>query len=199
MATVQPEPNIHTWLAQVRERPGMYVPRRDLAVLEHQVSGYYTALDLRGMVEDVPSMHVAHFGTWLWLTRRWSTASGWAHAINRHSGEREPLDVFFRLWDKYCTLVPTTIAFVSLAPHHQPRGKRAIVGIDGRIERPDAIEIRRYAPTGLHHFRWHFAEHRRDDSMLMDEQGSHDTSLTFAQQWACDEFGIEVEAWELRS
>jgi hypothetical protein len=173
----------------------MYVRNRDVRELETMVGGYYTALELRGIVEDAPSMSVRHFGVWLRHTRNWSAAAGWAHAIVQNADDRDPLEVFFELRDDFLALVPTTIAIVSLEPHHQLQRKSATTGIDEGATRPDRIEVRRYVPTGLHHFRWHFGDQRQDDWMLMDGNGKYDISLAYAQQRAFDEFAIEKDSW----
>ncbi|MEV6902000.1 hypothetical protein [Amycolatopsis sp. NPDC051372] len=41
------------------------------------------------------------FAEWVRGRTGWSMSLGWAAAIERHAGDEDPLDVFFRLLDEY--------------------------------------------------------------------------------------------------
>jgi len=187
--------NVFDWLDGVRERPGMYLPDGSLRELETLVHGYYAGLITHGIVEDVPAM-TGHFSTWLFLDTGWSTSAGWANAITSHSASRSPLEVFFGLVDRYRKLRPITLRSAKLSKRHAPTGKRVAIGRAGRIERPTSVEIVRYAPTRLHFLRFAYGRRRLDNSILMDGNGSKETSLRFAKRWAADELQTRDDDWK---
>lgn len=88
-------PNVFAWLDDVRARPDLFVSEAEqsLDVLESMVWGYYTALSVRGIVEQVPEM-TGHFSVWVHHRMRRSCSGGWAPAIASHALERSHLDVF---------------------------------------------------------------------------------------------------------
>jgi hypothetical protein len=172
----------------------MSIRRRSLEELQTLIYGYYIGLGAHGLVEDAPAM-TSHFGDWLQLTRGWGWSTGWAAAIADRAGQSDPLDLFFELRREYRQLCPTTLASITLTDRHQPTGARVVIGMDGRMERPDAAELRRYVPTALHHFRWRYGDVRRDDWMLYRPDGSHETFLDFALDWAAAELQIQPAEW----
>lgn len=173
----------------------MWFPTDKLVLLEAQVHGYYAALRIRGLVEHVPSMQQGHFGIWLRCIQGWSLSQGWAYAVTQNAGAESPADVFFSLWHEYRQLTASTVGVVHLGSGHLPRGKRGVTGSQERLTRPDAIELRTYNGTGLHHFRWHVGQRQEDSWVLMDTTGNHRTSIDYAKTSAYEEFGIEPGCW----
>jgi hypothetical protein len=199
-AQATPE-NVFGWLDSIQQRPGMYLGEtpRPLADLETLIHGYLAALSVHGLIEGVPSM--VHFSTWLHHTTRWSTSCGWAHAITTHSEHDSALATFFSLIAEFRTLRPTTLSTVLLSEEHQPNGVRAKIGFDGKIARPDRVDVLQYEPSALHFLRFHYGQRVADQHLLYTSDGSHSTSLDFAKRWVFDEFSVQPSDWrdQLRS
>jgi hypothetical protein len=167
--------DVFAWLDRVRARPGMYIgaAKDSLRELETLLAGYYSSLDIHGVVEPVPDMS-HHFRTWLYCTTGWSTSAGFALAFKQHAGSTDQLARFFRLVDRYRKLKPDvrlSVARRSASP-----------------DRPTRIDIIRYAPTRLHFLRLWRGQRTSDDWILMDGNGSHQTSLTFAKRALISKF-----------
>ena len=193
---MNPPKNVLMWLDNIRARPSMYIRDKSLQHLQSLLWGYYAALATYGLVEDVPSMD-RHFNTWLYYTRKWSTCAGWAHSIDeRYPAVDDALDAFFKLVDEYRQLAPTRLWTVRLGPRHNPTGNRVTIGFEGRMEKPQSIEITQYRPTRLHFLRFHYENRIVDDDLLMKGSGSHATSLEYAKTWVRDEFQVELDSWE---
>jgi hypothetical protein len=188
--------NVFVWLDQIRSRPGMYIRNNSLRELEMLIWGYYSALGMHGIVEDVPAMD-RHFSTWLGHTTKWSCCSGWAYAINyRFPVADDALNAFFRLVDEYRRLRPTRLCTVELGPRNNPTGKQVVIGFNGRIDKPHRVDIIRYRPTHLHFLRFYYENRIIDRDPLMKGTGSHATSLEFAKSWVRDELQVELDRWE---
>jgi hypothetical protein len=167
-----------------------------LGELETLVWGYYTGLHNHGLIELVPEM-TRHFSTWLYHETGWSTACGWAYAITSNrtdSSDSSPLDEFFGFVDRYRRLRSVTRS-ARLGRNNRPTGKRVVIGMAGRMDRPASVDIVRYAPTRLHFLRFNYRGRTVNDSILMTGNGSHDTSLRFAKQWMADEFETRDSDW----
>lgn len=175
--------NVFDWLDQVRARPSMYVDeaREPLRCLEQQVHGYYVALHTHGIVEPVPAMH-HHFSTWLRRRTGWELAQGWAAAIEMHTPAPRLLARFFAFVDDYRELVPTVIARVTLDAA-SPR------------DRPDVIEIVQYHPEPILFPRFHDGPRIADEHTLYRSDGSDDTTLAHAQEWAQEKLQIAPHEW----
>jgi hypothetical protein len=186
--------SVFTWLDVIREKPGMYVRNGSLNDLETLIHGYYAGLHTHGLIELVPEM-TGHFSSWLYDQMRWSTSCGWASAIVSNAGKRPPLDVFFEFVDEYRKLRPVVLCSAKLGKQHTPTGRRAVIGMDGRIERPMHVEIVRYAPTRLHFLRFAYRGRKLNNWILVTRDGSHETSLRFAKQWMADELQTRSEDW----
>jgi hypothetical protein len=146
--------DVFAWLEYVKARPGMYLGDVEdpLRELETMLSGYYSSLDLHGIVEPVPDMS-HHFRTWLYCSHGWSTSAGWALAFKQHPDGSDHLAHFFRLVDQYKKLKPDVRLSVK---------RRA-----GISDQPTRIDIIRYAPTRLHFLRlWH-GQRTRDDFIII--------------------------------
>lgn len=186
-------PSVHTWLAEVRRRPAMYVTGRDpLGQLETLVHGYDAASWVHGLVDEGPAMH--HFGEWLRFTRGWSWSSGWALAIKRRrAGGSDALSRFFGLWDEYRALRPRTIGSLVVPPGHwPPDGLRTL----RLAERPDLVELRRYWPSPLLHLRGHVADRRYNGPLLWDAHlrlGA--TTPDQARAVTAAALGVPSDAW----
>jgi hypothetical protein len=186
--------NVFTWLDKVRERPSMFA--RTLDELESQIWGYYTALDNHRIVERVPSMG-HHFLIWVLYRTGWSTSGGWAGAIEMHVSDPEKrFAKFFHLVDEYRQLVPTVLCTVRLKKHHEPTGKRVVYGMDGRMEKPQRVDILRYVPEPLHFLRFHYPNTITDAWLLMKTDGSHRTSIRDAKRWVRDELQVKDNEWQ---
>lgn len=170
------KPNVFAWLEEVRARPGMFIgaveePLRELETMLH---GYYSSLYLHGIVESVPNMS-HHFLTWLGCDTRWPTSCGWAAAFRDHLRGKDPLAEFFRYVDRYKMLTPELRFSVT----RRARPSSAA---------PTRVDIVRYASTRLHFLRlWH-GTRTRDEWILMDTKGNHQTSLAFAKRSLKEKF-----------
>lgn len=195
-------PTVFTWLDQVRARPSMWTTDSGsrLEQLETMVCGYYSALNQLGIVEPAPEMQM-HFSSWLRLTRNdWSLSRGWAHAISKNSRNEEPWDVFFGLVDAYRVHAPRTLFRARISRKNVPTGKRCVIGMNGRMDRPDAVEIVRYIGTRLHFLRFRYGRRLVNDHILFDGDSRnriHEaTSVTFAKRWAADELLVTKDSWD---
>ncbi len=187
---------IFTWLESVRARPEMCLREGvELADLETMVHGYYAGLSVHGLIEDVPQL-TSHFRTWLYCKTRWSTSCGWAYAIREHAQGKHPLEVFFKYCDEYRRLVPQTLLTARLSAANAPTGKRVVIGMKGRMERPTQVQIVRYAPTLLHFLRFSYGRRRENSHILMRGTGSHKTSVAFAKRWVADELQTRDSDWK---
>lgn len=185
--------NVFTWLDQVRECPRMHA--RTLDELESQIWGYYVALSNHGIIETVPSMQ-RHFLTWVAYRTRWSTSCGWATAIDTHIADPEKrFAKFFRLVDEYRQLKPKVLCTALLSKQHVPTGKRVIIGLDGRMEKPKRVDIVQYAPEPLHFLRFHYTTKIVDNWILMTSVSSYDTTIYDAKRWCRDELQIKRDEW----
>lgn len=191
---MNPTPTIFDFLDVVRQRPEMYAG--SIKELESQVHGYYAALDLHHIQENVPSM-TDKFSIWLRETTGWSTCSGWGYAFDRRTAvDQDVFQHFFTYVNRYRELKPTVTARVTLRPEHQPTGKRCKIGMDGRMERPDEILAVNYAPTSLNHLRYRYGDHCVDGWFLYVD-GSHQTQQADLLAWVADEFNVDPSDWEL--
>jgi hypothetical protein len=125
-----------------------------------------------------------HFRPWLFCSQGWSTSAGWALALKQHPDGSDRLAHFFRLVDQYQKLKPDVRLTVTRRAGTSERPTR----IDVIRYAPARIDVIRYAPTRLHFLRiWH-GERTRDDWILMDRNGSHQTSLTLAKRALTEKF-----------
>ena len=193
-ATIYEHGDVYSWLDELQKRPPMWA--QNLSDVSHQLTGYYTALRIYGIIEAVPAMH-GHFDTWVHLRTGWSTNCGWADAIeSRFDGLDSQLKEFFRLVGEYRTLVPIVLCTARLEEHHQPTGKRVVIGSDQRMEKPERIDILKYEPEPLHFLRFHYPDKVRDDSLLMKYDGSHSTEMADVMSWARDELLVGQGDWK---
>lgn len=189
--------NVYKWLDLVRKRPQMYI--RSLQDMQSQLHGYYQALYNHRIVESVPQMN-HHFLFWVHYRTEWSTSCGWADAIEARSPELDgQLDMFFKLVDEYRQLKPTVLRTVRLEKHNRPTGKRVVIGLDGKMEKPKRVDILKYIPEPLHFLRFYYPDKIIDDSFLMKSDGTYDTTLLYAKRWVRDELQVKRDQWEKRA
>jgi hypothetical protein len=181
--------NVFDWFDRIRARPALYLGDRGLGELEVLLCGYYAALYTHGIVEEAPDMRW-HFLGWLHRRTAWSCSQGWAQAIgSRHPARDEALAAFFRLVDEYRRLRPVRLCTVQLGPDHNPTGKRVVIGLDGRMEKPCRVDVFRYLPEPLHFLRFSFADRIENDTQLM-------TGLDEAKRWVLDELQVDFGLWK---
>jgi hypothetical protein len=189
--------NVFDWLDCVRARPSMYLRDGSLRELENLLWGYYTALQIHGIVEEVPAMN-RHFLHWLYHRTGWPCSLGWAYAIGtRHPSPDEALAAFFCFVDEYRRLLPWRLCTVRLSPEHNPTGRRRVYGRDGRMEKPCRVDVVCYRPESLHFLRFHYPDRIEDDDLLMTGSGEYRTDLAYAQQWVRDELQVELGLWKV--
>ncbi len=186
--------NVFQWLDVVRKRPQMY--SSSLQELQAQLYGYYQALDGHRLVEPVPQM-AHHFLFWVHHHTGWSTAAGWARAIEERSPElEEQFRIFFKLVDAYRQLQPTVVRTVYLGKHNKPTGKRVVIGLAGTMKRPKRVAIIQYAPEPLHFHRFFYPKRIVDASLLMRPDGSYNTTVGYAEKWMKDELQVKKSQWD---
>lgn len=174
----------------------MWLLQGSLQELQSLIWGYYTALGVHGIVEDVPQMD-HHFTLWLLYRTEWSTCCGWAEAIKqRHKDPKKAFAAFFAFVDEFQKLRPTVVATVKLTARHNPTGKRCKIGLDGLMDRPDRIDIVRYRPEPLHFLRFHYKDRVENQWLLMTGNGEYATTVRYAKQWVRDELQVEYDAWK---
>ena len=97
--------DVYDFLEEVRLRPGMWVRRSSLQHLDSMLTGYWVALEVHGIGEELDFLHTGRFSQWLWkrLGMRYPSALGWAVEIERvaDAAGRAPMDVFFGLLDEF--------------------------------------------------------------------------------------------------
>jgi hypothetical protein len=98
--------------------------------------------------------------------------------------------------DDYRRLVPTVIATVTLDGRHSPTGKRAKIGHDGRIDRPDAVTVIQYRPEPILFLRFHYGDGVVDQRTLYRSDGADDTTLVDAQEWVEAELQVARSEWK---
>lgn len=183
---------VFDFLDQVAERPGMFVGDGPdpLGILETMLHGYNVALSSHSIVESAPTMNRA-FASWLRLRYpKWSLSCGWAGAITDNSSPGEsPLARFFALVADYRKLVPRTLLSATLKPQHQPTGRRVVIGLRGRMDRPDRVEVARYEPAPLHVLRL-FYETEVEISVVHGPNAAHASTLDDAKQWLAEELQL---------
>ena len=189
--------NVFAWLDEVRIRPDCYVLNFSLRELQDMIHGYFIGLGVNGIDENVP--HVAtHFMDWLSHRKGWYDARGWAWAIDHRKPVPEvAFNTFFKLIDEFRQLQPTILASVPLGPQNDPTGKRARIGYEGLIEKPDRIDIIRYCPEPLHFLRFHYGKKLEVWDLLRNGSGIRfDTKAADAKRWARDEFQVKFTQWQ---
>ncbi|MFD8756993.1 hypothetical protein ACFV0O_39370 [Kitasatospora sp. NPDC059577] len=94
--------DVHDFLAQVRLRPGAWLPGGSLQHLQAMLIGYGVALDTHGVDEPFEfAPAVGAFPEWLNRAKGLSLVPGWARAVEDAAGDEPPLDVFFRYLDEW--------------------------------------------------------------------------------------------------
>ena len=187
--------SIFALLDNIRARPAMYLRGYSLRDLETLIWGYYAALREHGIVEDVPQM-TRHFLFWLHRRTGWSTNCGWDDAIEaRYPDTGRSFAAFFEFVDEYRKLIPIVVCTARLIEIHQPTGNRVRYGFEGKMKKPDRVDIVRYHPEPLHFLRFHYGDRIVDDDLLMNGDGSFDTEVSYAKQWVKDELQVDEDAW----
>ena len=187
--------HVFDWLGQVEARPAMYLGDRGLAALELLLHGYDAALEVHDLVEDVPAL--GHFASWLGWRTKWSMSQGWARAISAEvEGDGEQLRYFFARIGEFRVLSPKVVASVNLDDRHQPTGRQVVIGADGRLPRPDRVDVVRYVDSPLHFLAFHHGAHVESQGLLRVQRGeSHrdvETTLQDAVDWLASEFRLEA-------
>lgn len=172
----------------------MYLGSRDLRQLETMVQGYYFALWIHGIVEDRPNLlHL--FSEWLNFRFGWNRVCGWAEEIQSHCDrDSDPLDEFFRLFDEYKKTKLIIRASVRLRSIHQPTGKRVVIGMNGRVDKPDEVAIVQLWPTRLHMLRFRYGSRIVEQRVLTKSTGKFGT-LRDAKEWVRDELQVAYNEW----
>ena len=187
---------VFDFLRVVQSRPEMFLSGESpLQQLQAQLVGYYWALHMHDLDEQVPEMY-RHFNTWLRGQTGWSLSCGWAHAIEANvEPDQAPLDVFFSFVDQYELLRPVPLLRADLNESNVPTGKRCVIGFNGRMQRPDAVEIVQYQPAELFFLRFHYGSRIRNDDILEDLNSQEKTPLAFAKQWVAEELQVGSSDW----
>ena len=102
---------------------------------------------------------------------------------------------FFEFVDEYRQLRPVRRCSVRLGPAHEPTGKRVVIGMAGRMQKPSRVDVFRYEPTFLHYLRFHYADRIENDWILMTGKGSYKTTLDYVKQWVLDELQVDFGLW----
>lgn len=110
---------------------------------------------------------------------------GWADAIRREVEPDAQTDSFFGFLEEFRALRPSMVASVILGDHHIATGKRVVIGMDGRMPRPEQAVVIEYAPEGLQFLRFTYPERLETQRVLMSD----------ARQWMEDEFGVQPHEW----
>lgn len=189
--------SVFEWLDEVRKRPSMFVGDKvsALTVIAGYLYGYYVAMDIHGILEPGPRLAQEHFSTWLRLRGYREFASGWASVLQDAHGSAA-FDKFFELADEYRTVSPRMMARVTLTERHAPTGKRVRYGMNGRMERPDRVEIIRYVPEPMHILRFHYGS-RFVEHPLHGPNVDPVTVLDDAFAWVTDELGVTQDEWTI--
>jgi hypothetical protein len=200
MSNVDAHPtNVFEWLDQIRARPSMYIASAEHPVQQVNalVHGYYSALWVHGIVEPVPAM-THHFSDWMRQQGYGfdATERGWGVAIESASRDDNSLSNFFKLVDRYRRLTPTLISTVPLHARHAPTGRCVTVRDDGRLVRPDRIDVIQYKPEPLHFLRFHYGSRLEDQHILDTRSLRAETTPEDARAWVRDEFGVAGSEWE---
>lgn len=172
---------VYDWLDEVRARPGMYFT--ELEQLETMIHGYLRALSTHRIDEGVPSL--VHFPDWLRRRTGWSMSCGWADAFRREVEPEVQVKRVFGFLDEFRLLRPSIVASVILGDHHTATGKRVVIGMDGRMARPEQAQIVEYAPESLQFLRFVYPERLETQRVLMSD----------ARKWMEDEFGVQPHEW----
>ncbi len=191
------ERNIYSLLESIEKRPGMFIQNESLQELSLLIWGYYSALHIHNLFENVPSMD-RHFMGWLRYRTDWSCCAGWAFEIEQSVAEDEkPIDLFFFFVKEYRKLIPKLRSVVKLSPQHNPTGKRRTTGDLKLMEKPISIEIFQYDPEPLHFLKFIY-EDKVDikDELLESRIGKFETSIKNAKSWARDEFQVKFDEWQ---
>lgn len=95
---------IYDLLAQIQERPSMFLEDHSLEQLEMLLRGYEACLWSNDIEEEVVGrpFHTASFGDWLEEEKGWAADCGFFHPIAHEAGDAEAsFDLFFALLAKY--------------------------------------------------------------------------------------------------
>ncbi|MEV6727066.1 hypothetical protein AB0M94_39870 [Streptomyces xanthochromogenes] len=98
--------NVYGFLAQVRLRPGMWLPGGSLLHLQSLLVGYRVALSIHSIDEPFAFWPEEHFTQWLSEHHGMSSSVGWATEIERNTPDGSPpIEEFFRLLDAFSSSV----------------------------------------------------------------------------------------------
>ena len=91
----------YDWLDKIQKRPSMYIrDGNDLSDIETMMHGYYIALEMHGIIEDVPSLK--QFASWVYKRTGIGAALGWAHIIyEMHPDPETAFLKFFEYIEEY--------------------------------------------------------------------------------------------------
>ena len=193
---IKTDNTIYDLLEKIEKRPAMFVKDESLQELSSMIWGYYEALRVHNVIENVPKMD-RHFGDWLHYQTGWSSCAGWANEIEQAVGEDEsPIELFFFFVEEYRKLKPTLKSRIKLNDLHNPTGKMITIGGYGLLEKPKAIKIMQYTPKPLHYLRFHYLDRIEDFDLLMRSLGDYETSVKTAKFWAKEEFQIKIDEWQ---
>lgn len=192
-------PNIFDWLDRIREIPSAYA--KTASDLFDIIGGYYIALSLHNIQEDVPEM-MGHFGNWMYKTTKWTGFNcGWGYAFDLNTPENEDaIKHFYKYVDKYRQLKPSVTAKVTLSPEHQPlTDNKWNVGFKEFRVRPDEIFLVNYHPSSFSFFRYRFEDYYVNGPLYQIGGKSRQRKQSDLFQGPLKQFNIDPAEWEIIS
>ncbi len=160
------------------------------------VHGYYTALRIHAIHEDVPNMG-SKFGTWAMTETGWVGFNcGWGYAFDNNTPENEDaLTRLFTYIDLYRLLKPTVTARVVLTEEQRQACPHRLLWVDNGSA-PRSLSVVNYAPSNLNHLRFHYSDYVEDDGFLMLNDGSFQTKLSDLFDRVADTIGLGHDEWD---
>jgi hypothetical protein len=179
----------------IRERPAMYVGRRDLELIKVFAYGFMFARERDPHWDDCRfgrfHDYVAeHFG---WF----ESTAGWQHIICKESSDPDAaVDKFYVLFDSFRAAEPLCVMRTGRHPHHEATGaiKFRTQCADGTLtlgrsrEVPDEIRLMRFWPTESCYMTYVYASGA-------DDAGYY-RNVDDAKQRARTEFNVQESDWE---
>ena len=188
--------NVNNFLDEVENGPGGFFRSDEnrLLCLEDQIRGYYTALRIHGIQEDIPHLD-QDFVQWINYETGWSTCVGWAQAIILFSGAEQgdaQLDVFFRLARRFLSLSRVEVAFAVLSADQVANLIADEKVFAGHGKDSGKVSIMRYGDEPLYYLGVSIGDvHRR-----VRARGRLDVPLDEIFEWCESKLQISRQGWK---
>jgi hypothetical protein len=97
--------NVVQLLDSIQKRPGMYLGKRDLDLLQSYINGFYTCEVLNKMVDEKDEQFQNDFYHWLQKKYELASCNSWRDLVKQLSEKngKDEMDLFFAVFNEFKT------------------------------------------------------------------------------------------------